>query len=181
MERYPDSAALKRELEDAICDAEQGRLSPYWQLALQREYDCAERLSGEAQALVEHLDTVLQNIPQWSDEAAERFRLERQGNRLLFACFFSGHRSMAEVIRNREGCFSIAFVLDRELGPAERTAVAQKIQEQLLAWMEQQQVRVDPEQLPVYERGGERPFYPTLEQALQVLLAALAAPDKICG
>lgn len=54
-------------IDDAMKDARNGKLSPYWQNNLKRECLHKELLDEEQQALSE-LNRILSETPQWSSE-----------------------------------------------------------------------------------------------------------------
>jgi hypothetical protein len=55
------------DIQDAIERAKLGKLALYWQRAIQREYCCKKVTPAEQQAY-EQLQSILSEVPQWSDE-----------------------------------------------------------------------------------------------------------------
>ena len=62
-------------IEEAMEDAKNGKLSPYWQNGLKRE--CLhKKLSNEEQQALSELNRILSEIPQWSSEEELRHNME---------------------------------------------------------------------------------------------------------
>ena len=60
-------------IDDAMKDARNGKLSPYWQNNLKRE--CLYReLSDEEQQALSELNRILSETPQWSSEEELMYR-----------------------------------------------------------------------------------------------------------
>lgn len=55
------------DIQDATERAKQGKLALYWQRTIQREYRCKKVTPAEQQAY-EQLQSILSEVPQWSDE-----------------------------------------------------------------------------------------------------------------
>ena len=81
------------DIQDAIERAKQGKLALYWQRAIQREYRCKKVTPAEQQAY-EQLQSVLSEVPQWSDEEELRSEMEEIGGRARFCHFWTDHDSM---------------------------------------------------------------------------------------
>jgi len=74
------------DIQDAIERAKQGKLALYWQRTIQREYRCKKATPAEQQAY-EQLQSILSEVPQWSDEEEQRYDMENTGGRLWFCHF----------------------------------------------------------------------------------------------
>lgn len=71
---------------------------------------------------------MLQNVPQWNDEEAVQTEIAEQGGQVLFCKFFAEHSSFALLTQDRNGLYSIAFVLDCEISRKERKDAARLVQ-----------------------------------------------------
>ena len=98
-------------IDDAMEDARNGKLSPYWQNDLNRECRCQKLSDGEQQALSE-LNHILSETPQWSSEEELRHNMENIGGRVWFCHFWDDHYSMVQLTEDRNGKYSTAYVLD---------------------------------------------------------------------
>lgn len=101
------------DVQDAIERAKQGKLALYWQRAIQREYHCKKVTPAEQQAY-EQLQSILSEVPQWSDEEELRSGMEEIGGRVWFCHFWIDHNSMVQLTEDRNGGFHAAYVLDAD-------------------------------------------------------------------
>lgn len=69
------------DIQDATERAKQGKLALYWQRTIQREYRCKKVTPAEQQAY-EQLQSVLSEVPQWSDEEELHYDMEHTGGKL---------------------------------------------------------------------------------------------------
>ena len=98
-------------IEEAMEDARNGKLSPYWQNNLKRE--CLHRkLSAEEQQALSELNRILSETPQWSGEEELCIEMENIGGRVCFCHFWDEHYSMVQLTEDRNGKYSAAYVLD---------------------------------------------------------------------
>ena len=104
------------DIQDAIEQAKLGKLALYWQRAIQREYCCKKVTPAEQQAY-EQLQSVLSEVPQWSDDEELRSEMEEIGGRVRFCHFWDEHYSMVQLTEDRNGKYSAAYVLDVEPPP----------------------------------------------------------------
>lgn len=74
------------DIQDATERAKQGKLALYWQRTIQREYRCKKVTPAEQQAY-EQLQSVLSEVPQWSDEEELHYDMEHTGGKLWFCHF----------------------------------------------------------------------------------------------
>lgn len=73
--------SILADIRDAIERAKRGKLALYWQRAIQREYHCKKVAPAEQQAY-EQLQSVLSEVPQWSDEEELHHDMENIGGRV---------------------------------------------------------------------------------------------------
>ena len=111
--------SISADIQDAIERAKQGKLALFWQRTLQREYRCKKVTLAEQQAY-EQLQSVLSEMPQWSDEEELRSGMEEIGGRVRFCHFWIAHNSMVQLTEDRNGGFHAAYVLNRDASPAVR-------------------------------------------------------------
>ena len=78
------------DIQDATEQAKQGKLALYWQRTIQREYRCKKVTPAEQQAY-EQLQSVLSEMPQWSDDEELRSEMEEIGGRVRFCHFWTDH------------------------------------------------------------------------------------------
>ena len=98
-------------IEEAMEDARNGKLSPYWQNDLKRE--CLHRkLSAEERQALSELNRILSETPQWSGEEELCIEMENIGGRVRFCHFWDEHYSMVQLTEDRNGKYSTAYVLD---------------------------------------------------------------------
>ena len=110
-------------IEEAMEDARNGKLSPYWQNDLKRE--CLHRkLSEEERQALSELNRILSETPQWSGEEELRHDVENIGGRVRFCHFWDEHYSMVQLTEDRNGKYSTAYVLDTETTPDVRKGAA---------------------------------------------------------
>ena len=99
------------DVQDAIERAKQGKLALYWQRAIQREYHCKKVTPAEQQAY-EQLQSILSEVPQWSDEEDLRLGMEEIGGKVWYCHYWEEHYSMVELTEDRNGKFNVDYVLD---------------------------------------------------------------------
>ena len=104
------------DIQDATERAKQGKLALYWQRTIQREYRCKKVTPAEQQAY-EQLQSVLSEVPQWSDEEELHYDMEHTGGKLWFCHFWIDHNSMVQLVEDRNGRFHTAYVLDTDTSP----------------------------------------------------------------
>lgn len=75
------------DIQDATERAKQGKLALYWQRTIQREYRCKKVTLAEQQAY-EQLQSILSEVPQWSDEEELHHDIENIGGKLWFCHFW---------------------------------------------------------------------------------------------
>ena len=162
------------DIQDAIERAKQGKLALYWQRAIQREYRCKKVTSAEQQAY-EQLQSVLSEMPQWSDEEDLRHNMENIGGRVRFCRFWNEHYSMVQLTEDRNGKYSTAYVLDTETTPDVRKAAALQAQKELADCIQAWGVSLLETPVP------EQMKYDSLAEAASHLMQVLNDPEHITG
>ena len=161
-------------IEEAMEDAKNGKLSPYWQNGLKRE--CLhKKLSNEEQQALSELNRILSEIPQWSSEEELRHNMENIGGRVRFCHFWDEHYSMVQLPEDRNGKYSTAYVLDTETTPDVRKAAALQAQKELADCMQAWGVSLLDAPVP------EQLKYASLAEAASHLMQVLNDPENITG
>ena len=162
------------DIQDAIERAKQGKLALYWQRAIQREYRCKKVTPAEQQAY-EQLQSVLSEVPQWSDDEELRSEIEEIGGRVRFCRFWNEHYSMVQLTEDRNGKYSAAYVLDAETTPDVRKEAALQAQKELADRMQAWGVSLLETPVP------EQMKYDSLAEAASHLMQVLNDPEHITG
>ena len=162
------------DIQDAIERAKQGKLALYWQRAIQREYRCKKVTPAEQQAY-EQLQSVLSEVPQWSDDEELRSEIEEIGGRVRFCRFWNEHYSMVQLTEDRNRKYSAAYVLDAETTPDVRKEAALQAQKELADRMQAWGVSLLETPVP------EQMKYDSLAEAASHLMQVLNDPEHITG
>ena len=162
------------DIQDAIEQAKLGKLALYWQHAIQREYCCKKVTPAEQQAY-EQLQSVLSEVPQWSDDEELRSEMEEIGGRVRFCHFWTDHDSMVQLTENRNGGFHAAYVLDTDASPEVRREAALLAQKELSKCMQEWGISLLNAPVP------EQMKYASLAQAASHLMQVLNDPERITG
>ena len=161
-------------IEEAMEDARNGKLSPYWQNDLKRE--CLHRkLSAEERQALSELNRILSETPQWSGEEELCHDMENIGGRVRFCRFWNEHYSMVQLTEDRNGKYSTAYVLDTETTPDVRKAAALQAQKELADCMQAWGVSLLETPVP------EQMKYASLTEAASFLMQVLNDPEHITG
>ena len=161
-------------IEEAMEDARNGKLSPYWQNNLKRE--CLHRkLSAEERQALSELNRILSETPQWSSEEELRHDVENIGGKVRFCHFWDEHYSMVQLTEDRNGKYSTAYVLDTEPTPDVRKAAALQAQKELADCMQVWGVSLLDTSVP------EQMKYASLAEAASHLMQVLNDPEHITG
>ena len=161
-------------IEEAMEDAKNGKLSPYWQNGLKRE--CLhKKLSNEEQQALSELNRILSEISQWSSEEELRHNMENIGGRVRFCHFWDEHYSMVQLTEDRNGKYSTAYVLDTETTPDVRKVAALQAQKELADRMQVWGVSLLDAPVP------EQMKYDFLAEAASHLMQVLNDPEHITG
>ena len=162
------------DIQDAIERAKQGKLALYWQRTIQREYRCKKATPAEQQAY-EQLQSILSEVPQWSDEEEQRYDMENTGGRLWFCHFWIDHNSMVQLTEDCNGEFTIAYVLDTDASPEVRREAALQAQQELAECMQKWGITLLDMSVP------EQMKYASLAEAASHLMQVLNDPERIIG
>ena len=166
--------SILADIQDAIEQAKCGKLALYWQRTIQREYSCKKATPAEQQAY-EQLQSILSEVPQWSDEEELCIEMENIGGRVRFCHFWDEHYSMVQLTENRNGKYSTAYVLDAETTPDVRKAAALQAQKELADCMQVWGVSLLNTTVP------EQMKYASLAEATSFLMQVLNDPEHITG
>ena len=161
-------------IEEAMEDARNGKLSPYWQNNLKRECLHGE-LSAEERLALSELNCILSETPQWSSEEELCIEMENIGGRVRFCHFWDEHYSMVHLTEDRNGKYSTAYVLDTETTPDVRKAAALQTQKELADRMQAWGVSLLDTSVP------EQMKYDFLAEAASHLMQVLNDPEHITG
>ena len=161
-------------IEEAMEDARNGKLSPYWQNNLKRE--CLHRkLSAEERQALSELNCILSETPQWSSEEELCHDMENIGGRVRFCRFWNEHYSMVQLTEDRNGKYSTAYVLDTETTPDVRKVAALQAQKELADRMQAWGVSLLDTSVP------EQMKYDFLAEAASHLMQVLNDLDRACS
>ena len=161
-------------IEEAMEDARNGKLSPYWQNDLYRECH-RQKLSDEEQQALSELERILSETPQWSSEEELCHNVENIGGRVRFCRFWNEHYSMVQLTEDRSGKYSTAYVLDTETTPDVRKGAALQAQKELAERMQVWGVSLLDAPVP------EQMKYDSLAEAASHLMQVLNDPEHITG
>ena len=161
-------------IEEAMEDARNGKLSPYWQNNLKRECLHGE-LSAEERLALSELNCILSETPQWSSEEELCHDMENIGGRVRFCRFWNEHYSMVQLTEDRNGRFNTAYVLDRNTSPEMRWEAALLAQKELAECMQKWGITLLDAPVP------EQMKYDSLAEAASHLMQVLNDPEHITG
>ena len=161
-------------IEEAIKDARNGKLSPYWQNDLSRECHC-QKLSDEEQQALSELNRILSETPQWSSEEELRHDMENIGGRVWYCHYWEEHSSMVELTEDCNGEFNAAYVLDTDTSPEVRRQAAMLAQKELAECMQAWGIALLDAPAP------EQMKYASLAEAASHLMQVLNDPESITG
>ena len=162
------------DIQDATERAKQGKLALYWQRTIQREYQCKKVTPAEQQAY-EQLQSILSEVPQWSDEEELHHDMENIGGRVWFCYYWEEHSSMVELTEDRNGKFNVDYVLDDTVTPEVRKTAALQAQQQLSECMQKWGIAFLDVTIP------EQMKYDSLAEASSHLMQVLDDPESITG
>ena len=162
------------DIQDATERAKQGKLALYWQRTIQREYRCKKVTPAEQQAY-EQLQSILSEVPQWSDEEELYHDMENIGGKLWFCHFWIDHNSMVQLTEDCNGRFHAAYVLDTDTSPEVRREAALQAQQELAECMQEWGITLLD--APV----SEQMKYASLAEAASRLMQVLNDPENITG
>ena len=166
-------------IEEAMEDARNGKLSPYWQNDLKRE--CLHRkLSDEERQALSEPNRILSETPQWSGEEELCIEMENIGGRVRFCHFWDEHYSMVQLTEDRNGKYSAAYVLDVETTPDVRKVAALQAQKELADCMQVWGVSLLDAPVSVQNVGSIKSAVAIFRQLHRgvVFLPVVAIPDS---
>ena len=161
-------------IEEAMEDARNGKLSPYWQNDLYRECH-RQKLSDEEQQALSELERILSETPQWSSEEELHHDMANIGGRVWYCHYWEEHYSMVQLTEDRNGRFNTAYVLDRNTSPEMRREAALLVQKELADCMQEWGVLLLDAPAP------EQMKYASLAEATSHLMQVLNDPERIIG
>ena len=161
-------------IEEAMEDARNGKLSPYWQNDLYRECH-RQKLSDEEQQALSELERILSETPQWSSEEELHHDMANIGGRVWYCHYWEEHYSMVQLTKDRNGRFNTAYVLDRNTSPEMRREAALLAQKELADCMQEWGVLLLDAPVP------EQMKYASLAEAASHLMQVLNDPESITG
>ena len=161
-------------IEEAMEDARNGKLSPYWQNDLYRECH-RQKLSDEEQQALSELERILSETPQWSSEEELHHDMANIGGRVWYCHYWEEHYSMVQLTEDCNGKYSTAYVLDRNTSPEMRREAALLAQKELAECMQKWGITLLDAPVP------EQMKYDSLAEAASHLMQVLNAPERITG
>ena len=161
-------------IEEAMEDARNGKLSPYWQNNLKRECLHGE-LSAEERLALSELNCILSETPQWSSEEELHHDMANIGGRVWYCHYWEEHYSMVQLTKDRNGRFNTAYVLDRNTSPEMRREAALLAQKELAECMQKWGITLLDAPVP------EQMKYDSLAEAASHLMQVLNDPEHITG
>ena len=161
-------------IEEAMEDARNGKLSPYWQNDLYRECH-RQKLSDEEQQALSELERILSETPQWSSEEELHHDMANIGGRVWYCHYWEEHYSMVQLTEDRNGRFNTAYVLDRNTSPEMRREAALLAQKELAECMQKWGITLLDAPVP------EQMKYASLAEAASHLMQVLNEPERIIG
>ena len=161
-------------IEEAMEDARNGKLSPYWQNDLYRECH-RQKLSDEEQQAHSELERILSETPQRSSEEELHHDMANIGGRVWYCHYREEHYSMVQLTEDRNGRFNTAYVLDRNTSPEMRREAALLAQKELAECMQKWGITLLDAPVP------EQMKYDSLAEAASHLMQVLNDPEHITG
>lgn len=166
--------SILADIQDAIEQAKQGKLALFWQRTIQREYS-GKKVTPDEQQAYEQLQSILSEVPQWSDEEELHHDMENIGGRVWFCYYWEEHSSMVELTEDRNGKFNVDYVLDDTVTPEVRKTAALQAQQQLSECMQKWGIAFLDVTIP------EQMKYDSLAEASSHLMQILNDPESITG
>ena len=161
-------------IEEAMEDARNGKLSRYWQNDLYRECH-RQKLSDEEQQALSELERILSETPQWSSEEELHHDMANIGGRVWYCHYWEEHYSMVQLTEDRNGRFNTAYVLDRNTSPEMRREAALLAHKELAECMQKWGITLLDAPVP------EQMKYASLAEAASHLMQVLNDPESITG
>ena len=162
-------------IEEAMEDARNGKLSPYWQNDLYRECH-RQKLSDEEQQALSELERILSETPQWSSEEELHHDMANIGGRVWYCHYWEEHYSMVQLTEDRNGEFTVAYVLDTDASPEVRREAALLARKELAdCCMQEWGIALPDAPVP------DQMKYDSLAEAASYLMQVLNDPESITG
>ena len=161
-------------IEEAMEDARNGKLSPYWQNDLYRECH-RQKLSDEEQQALSELERILSETPQWSSEEELHHDMANIGGRVWYCHYWEEHYSMVQLTEDRNGAFTVAYVLDTDASPEVRREATLQAQQELAECMQKWGITLLDAPVP------EQMKYDSLAEAASHLMQVLNDSEHITG
>ena len=161
-------------IEEAMEDARNGKLSPYWQNDLYRECH-RQKLSDEEQQALSELERILSETPQRSSEEELHHDMANIGGRVWYCHYWEEHYSMVQLTEDRNGEFTVAYVLDTDASPEVRREAALLAQKELAECMQEWGITLLDAPVP------EQMKYASLAEAASRLMQVLNDSENITG
>ena len=121
------------------------------------------------------MQSILSEVPQWSDEEELHHDIENIGGKLWFCHFWIDHNSMVQLTEDCNGRFHAAYVLDTDTSPEVRREAAQLAQKDLKKCMQKWGAALLDAPVP------EQMKYASLAEAASHLMQVLNNPESITG
>ena len=166
--------SILADIQDAIEQAKLGKLALFWQRTIQREY-CGKNVTPDEQQAYEQLQSILSEVPQWSDEEDLRSGMEEIGGRVWYCHYWEEHYSMVELTEDRNGEFNVDYVLDDAVTPEVRRDAMLLAQKELAECMQEWGITLLDAPVP------EQMKYASLAEAASHLMQVLNDPEHITG
>ena len=112
---------------------------------------------------------------QWSGEEDLRHNIENIGGRVWFCHFWIDHDSMVQLTEDRNGAFTVAYVLDTDASPEVRREAALQAQQELAECMQKWGITLLDTSVP------EQMKYASLAEASSYLMQVLNDLESITG
>lgn len=137
----------------------------------------SRRLSAEERQALSELNRILSETPQWSSEEELHHDMANIGGRVWYCHYhyWEEHYSMVQLTEDRNGAFTVAYVLDTDASPEVRREAAQLAQKDLKKCMQNWGAALLDAPVP------EQMKYASLAEAASHLMQVLDDPESITG
>ena len=134
-----------------------------------------QKVTPAEQQAYEQLQSILSEIPQWSDEEDLRSDMEEIGGRVWYCHYWEEHYSMVELTEDLNGKFNVDYVLDDAVTPEVRREAALLAQKELAECIQAWDIALLDTSVP------EQMKYASLTEAASHLMQILNDPESITG
>ena len=137
----------------------------------------SRRLSAEERQALSELNRILSETPQWSSEEELHHDMANIGGRVWYCHYhyWEEHYSMVQLTEDRNGEFTVAYVLDTDASPEMRREAALLVQKELAECMQEWGISLQNAPVP------EQMKYASLAEAASHLMQILNDPESITG